>query len=458
MRTTQYIRQFEFCGTEFTLSDADKLTTKATHVPAVTLKLQRRAADWPGRPPTLYPQDADLFVRTASFSPGAKTEWGYVQLIGNQPVDINGTTVGAFSLRLHDGTDSRYWGGAAWSVAGSTDWNTLADFNANLPAYTGASLAIEIRLLSTAEQATPRLVQVLLQWTGEAIDSLREWIHETVVATLKAGLRPRTDLIVAAPGGTSIDLSTYTFDNDPSVTDVTAVYDHTADPDHETDLLSSYSEPVITLTAPIALGNTAFVVAAYVPDVAVSTDSDFPTDARVPAIWITAIVQAGGHRSLGVSGPSIIDESSSPPAGTVYPLPISLLDLDFTAAVVGPTARDLLRLASALDGWFKAHPKVTSPAYDEAVSVQRGPVLNWPTTLSSVDNTKQATATWRLKLVPIYAHAEASAADAVAGSGQAPVGPVSAGDPDFPGVGYAVGTLNLQLIEEGGGGTDDLTT
>lgn len=446
-RTTQYLQSFEV----FTLSNLDKLTAKERT--GVTLKRQARQHPLPGRGLYYYPKatataNLNLYARTRTFSPSALTEWGVVQLLGGEPIDEDGDQVGFLDLRLYDGTDQRYWNGSTWAVVADVDndWNTLAEFNTNLSSYTGASLAVEIRLRTTDEKYTPELLCVVLRWTGVVVNVLREWIFETVVASLKAGLRPLTDLTMVAPGGSTITLTATTFDNQPNITDVVAVYDHTNDPTHATDLLSSYVGGVITLTTPIDAGNIVYLTAEYQPDVAVTTSSDYPLEAKSPAVWITNIVQVGQSKLLGVAGPSIVDESVTPPTGTVYPQPIPLIDLDFTALVVAPRALDLTQLTSTLDGWFVAHPTVRSPAFDERVSLERGPVLDWATATADVDDTRPATVSWRLLQIPVYGDPAASNADADA-TGE-PVGPVDA---------YGVGDLHLTFRVVPDGGEDTFT-
>lgn len=399
-RTTQYIRAFRFQrGDDFTLSDPALITAQGA---LVRLAKQRRAAAMPGRGVEYFTTADDVYVRTRAFSPGILVSFDFIEALGTEPTDQDLVQVTSFAYRLHDGTDARYWDGAAWAIAGAGDWNTLADFNGNLASYAGASIAIEVRLKTTDELITPILSAVCIRWTGRVIDNYREWIYRTVVRSLKNNIRPITDFDVPGDGTAAIDLNAFDFDAAFNLVDVLAVYDHTADPAHAVNLLDTYVAGIVTLTAPIPAGNNAWLEATYAPDVAVTTNTDFVTDAQVPALWITAITSPRKERGLGGTGPAIINRATSPPSGTAFPLPVSLVDLDFTLAVIAPTALDLTRLTEAFQGWMKTHPTLLSSAFDEEVTLMKGAAFDWATSNTDTDDTRVDTNFFSLVNVPIY--------------------------------------------------------
>ena len=408
-RTISYIKGFLFQTQDvYTLSDPDEITAQGA---IVRLKKSRRGALLPGRPIDFYSTIAIAFVRTKVFQPGVLATFDFVEVIGSTPKDENGTQVTSHEFRAHDGTDSRYWGGASWDIAGASDWNSLTDFNANLPAYTPTQIAVEVRLVTTDDRFTPTMEQLCLRWTGSVVDNFREWVFKTVVRSLKNNIRPLTDFTIAAPGGTSVDISAY-FDAGYDVTDIIGAFDYTTDPDLATNLFSSYDSntKIVTLTSAITADNNIWMIAVYKPDVAVTTSTDYVFNAKVPALWITAISPRGARKQLGVKGPSAIDRSLSPPQGTAYPLPIPFVDLDFTIATIAPVALDLTRLTQAFAGWMQAHPKLTSPSLDEEVALSQGGTLEWTTDNADTDDARLSTNSFSLLNVPLFHDSLASSA------------------------------------------------
>lgn len=428
MRTTSYLKGFGFNADDgHTLSDATKITAIGGFArlrPVLSHPL-------PGRPAWGFSTDADIYVRTAAFAPTARTAWGFVEAVGSQGLDEDGAVATSFGYRLHDGTDARYWDGAAWSVAGAGNWNTLADFNGNLGTYTGASLALEVNLVTTDRQVTPVLSRVRLLWLGEVVSSYREFIFDTLVPSLRNGVRPLVNFNVASDGTDEIDTPAL-FTDGLTVAGIVCAYDVTDDPDRATDLLDSFAAGVITLTAAPPEGNTIEVTASFAPDVAVTTSSLYTLEAKVPAIWITSISPRRSPRGLGGTGPHVLDQSLTPAAGTVWPQPVPLVDFDVNIAILAGGSLDLVALSEGLAMWMNAHPYLTSAKLAERVAVSAGLALDWSTANADEDDTRIALATLSLLNVPHYVDAAAIDADA---SG-ATAGPITAGDPDHPGVGY----------------------
>jgi hypothetical protein len=257
---------------------------------------------------------------------------------------------------------------------------------------------------------------------------------------------------LTSPGTATIDLTNFPLDADYDVVDVLAVYDHTADPDHDTDLLSSFADPVITLTGAIPLGNIVWVDAVFAPEIAVTTSSDFPQVAKIPAVWIKSFAPLGPRRTLGVSGPGITDQTLAVPAGTVFPQPTVLRDFLMSFNVVAPLSLNLLSLSEALENWMLGHPTLTILALDAQVRLDPGEILDWATSQATAEDTRVASGSLVLRNVPIFGQLAIGAAD---DSATAAVGPVDAGDPNFPGVGYGVKRLVISINPVGDTGCDE---
>lgn len=439
---------------DHTISDSAKVTAIGGRV---RLRLVQPDIISPGLPDRVYTTDDDVYVRTEQFAPGSLVSYQFIEIIGNTPKGEDGAVVTSLSMRLHTGAEAQYWNGSAWATAGAGDWNTLADFNTNLSSYTGASVAFEIRLKTTDNRFTPSVQRVKLKWYGKPISFFNEWVYRTVVASMKAAIRPLSDYTFRAPGGTSIDLNNFPLDAGYDITDVASVFDHTNDPGHSNDLLSSYDSgtKVITLTSAIASTDTAWVVFRYAPQIAVTTSTDYVEEAQVPSIWLTGVRNpTGGKRSVGQRGPNIIDRSADPPSGASFPNPIPLLTLDITYAVLSPGSLDLNILNEALLHWIETHPVLFSPALDTPVRVRGRTLMDWNTGRNSAKEPVFLTGTFSLIDVPLIGDLSASAAD---GSNTSIAGAVEAGDPNHPGIGYGVKAANLTYRTTGGTGEDTVS-
>ena len=417
---------------------------------------QNPSALAPGQPPQKYDLGEGHYVRTRLFAPGIFSSWGFIQLMGEEDDDENGTQVTFLEARIWDGTEALYWDGAAWSSAGATDFNTLADFNENLPSFTGSSIAFEIRLRTTDAQYTPVLGEVCLKWEGKNVSFLREWVVNTLVGSLKDSIRPRTDYPVKHTGGSTVALVEHPLDASWDLTDIIEVYDQDNDPDHETNLFSSYdsTESRVTLTGTVSAGTVLWLVARYAPQVAVTTSTDYFEGAKSPAILVTMIEPSWGGKTLGARGPHVIDVTRDVPAGTVFPTSIPLIDVDIALATVAPTSQDLIVLNEALGSWLDAHPTLRSSAFDQEVKMYPGSILNWNTTQFESKDPRLASGTLRLVNIPMIGDPEAGAAD---GGATASTGAVDAGDAGSPGVGYGVASLVLTTSFVGTGADSSLT-
>lgn len=412
----------------------------------VTLKPQRYAAKMPGRGIFYFPLDDGLFVRTSSFAPTALVTWDFIEVFSKRPKDENLNAPTSVLVRIFDGTNSLFWDGASWSVAASTDWNTETVLNANLSAYTGASLAIEARLKTTDKTLTPIVESIGLRWTGKVVKVLDALLYDGIVASLEDNLRPLKEWVQPGNGTTSISLGVELGDVKYRITDVIEAYNHTTDPTHQTNLLVSFSGGVATLSSAVPADEKIWFFVEHSVTIAVTTSSDFTIGAIIPAIWITQI-SPQPRKQIGGSGPHILDRTLSVPAGSVYLNPIPFRDVNFTFVIITPSATDLLALGEAFEGWVSSHPLIDIHALGLRVSLRAGIVPDWDTTTTDEDDTRLATGTFIIKNVPAFSDPRVSAAS----DASAKVGPVDAGDPAFPGIGYGISRLNLNFFTDEGG-------
>jgi hypothetical protein len=236
-----------------------------------------------------YPIDADIAVRTRTFEPDAVRALETIEVLSTIPTDDDGSELGSIGLRIYDGTDEMFWDGATWSVAGPGDWNTEAEVNANLPSFDVSSrrFAVVLNLVTIDDRVTPTVESVLVLWRGP-VDWVDDVLRNSLVGTIQDELSSIEDLALPPldSDSASIDLNDYTDEQSLEFDDADAVFDHDADPDHETDLLLSYDVPtkVLTLSAPIPAGNRPYLRMFVVPVVAWDTNQDFTELARLPQV------------------------------------------------------------------------------------------------------------------------------------------------------------------------------
>lgn len=230
-----------------------------------------------------YPLDADLSARSRTYEPQAVRVLEMIQVLSTTPT---GTSVG---LRLFDGTDERFWGGASWDVAGLGDWNTEAEINANIGSFdvSAKKFAIVLNLVTTDEKVTPTVEAVLVLWKGP-IDWNQDVTLDSLLALFQDELTYIEDLALPPLAATSatIDLDDYTDESELDFVGADAVFDEDADPGHVTDLLSSYDAGtrVLTLSTAIPVGNRPFLRMIVRPNVAWDTHQDFGELGKLPEI------------------------------------------------------------------------------------------------------------------------------------------------------------------------------
>jgi len=159
-----------------------------------------------------------------------------------------------YRMSNDDGATYLYWDGAAWSLAGATDFNTLIDINANIetfPFSADKSVKFQVKLIgSTDETVSPKVGPLCLgvhyDFHNFFEDVLRT-LHNT--CSQRANTNMRFDIPALDQDRTSIPLN-YRF----TITEVLAVYDLTNDPGRTTNLFSSVTNNVVALTDTIPSG------------------------------------------------------------------------------------------------------------------------------------------------------------------------------------------------------------
>lgn len=311
----------------------------------------------------LYPTDADLYVRGPLINPTAVRLWRAVQVWASEVANEEGTVVATVRYRLNDGTTDYWWNGAAWAAPAAGQWNTHADLQTHLQAFpvTSRKLRLVFGLKTTDARYTPTVRNAQLIFDADVQSDLEELIYRTLVRELKA-IRGAVEIALEWPGGATADLDTalsqteaVTFDN------VTAAFNHTDDPDHGTDLLSSYNAGthVVTLTGSVAAGKRMVLRLAAVPAVAFTTHPDFNEVSRLPAIAIESVTEI--LRAEPMVPQYAVNVTTL--AATVVPAPRQA-DYAVDLRVLAARGLDLVRLVDALKTWLRRTRAIRIAALD----------------------------------------------------------------------------------------------
>lgn len=241
-----------------------------------------------------YSTDADLYVTAWTTNPAALRAWAGFACDPFAPEQPDG---GLVKFKLNDGTNDRYWDGAAWSVAGASNWNTEADVAAHIATFpaTSQTLGLVINLSTSDRFVTPSLQAVVVVMSCD-LDYLLSLVGDSLVPSLRATLRPVVDFAVRATGTNKVKIT-----KSPSVLNVVSIvaaFNHTDDPKHLTDIYSSWASATeeVTLTGTVASGKQVWLDIEVEPEVGLSWGSeDYTEVAKVPAVIVESVDIVGAE-------------------------------------------------------------------------------------------------------------------------------------------------------------------
>lgn len=251
-----------------------------------------------------FSTDADLFIEGPLITPEAVQKWLKFEAIQDDEANIPaGTSLG---FKVKTTSSDFYWDGAAWVVAGLSDWMTEADFNANFDTFPidtvgDRSIGVIVNLVTTDDTVTPKVKQLKL--LGEFdIEFLEDIIYDGVIRTLNTSFRSTGQILFSATAtGTSVDLNTVLENKSYNITGIRKVINQTDDPLKLTNLFSSYTpgasrqdgftnEPgTVDFTVPIASGKIIEITFEHVPTFSIRTGQDFFQVPNFPHIVFESI-------------------------------------------------------------------------------------------------------------------------------------------------------------------------
>lgn len=304
-------------------------------------------------------------VRSWVSHPEAARQWLGFQSFEVHPFDVDaGSTHTSIRYRLGDGSDEYVWDGSAWAVS-TAAWNTEAEIAANIASFPIADQSIQViaNLATTNKRFTPALLAVKVLFAAD-IAFQEDLIYRSLVRSIREEIRATSDLPYQMPASASaINLGQIKIDTPYTITGVDAVYDHTSDPDHLTNLLDAYDSEtkVITLTAAIDAEALAWIRFVYEPEVMVHTSRDYLEIGKVPALVISDINVSGSFET-GKDDHIVLDKATG--AAVKVPSP-KQCDFDFSLRILADKARDLHRLQEAVRIWIRSNPTLRSRGLDE---------------------------------------------------------------------------------------------
>jgi len=309
-----------------------------------------------------YPTDDDLTVTTWLTNPLALKQWLGFDV---EPLPAEQPAGASVRYRLNDGTDDRYWDGGAWSVASlSTHWNTQAEVSTNISTFpvTSKSLALVINLLTTDDSVTPTVekINILMQCD---LDYIRSLVSDAILTSLRDGIQPSLDFALLSVGGSVVSL--LDMQTRYNIAAIEAVYNHTQDPDHTTDLLSSYDADgkAIRLTAEVPRGESIWVDFKVEPEVHLNWSSqDYVEVESLPAVVVDNFDLTGNQ----VFATQIVRNIATNQA-TVRRFPFRLR-LEFEVLLLAENNQTLLAMMDKALEHQAANTRFHWPAVDEYLS------------------------------------------------------------------------------------------
>jgi hypothetical protein len=247
----------------------------------------------------------------------------------------------------------------------TTLWNTEAEVATNIASFpaTARKIQVIVNLVTSNAAYTPKVEMIKVLYSSD-IEFQDDLINRSLIPLLKASVRPIADFPFDVIGtGTKIDLAVaYKLETPYNVSGIDSVYNHTDDPNHMTNILSSYdaTTKMITLTGSVTAGKRLWVRFYYEPEVSLRTSQDYHEVDKVPAMYMTDVALRDSTELS--QDDTVINRSAG--SGTRVKAPLKG-NLDITLQFLTDKARDHHMLADELKRFFGENQFITSKGMDE---------------------------------------------------------------------------------------------
>ena len=311
-----------------------------------------------------YPTTADLYAKTWLTNPESVKQWLNFQ-VDVVNFEVDGAVVTLVGFKLNDGTNDRYWDGGAWSVAGASNWNTEAQIANNISTFpaTSKELQVIVNLKTANSDYTPIVREVKVLWASD-VEFQEDIVYRSLVRLLRQEIRPIADYpFEVATSSSVLDLKDdYPLATPYNVVGIDAVFNDTDDPNHETDLFSSFNQGTleVTLSSPIAAGKLVWVRFIYEPEVSVSTGREYEELEKVPQLVLDNIEMVDTTEMPCFD--HVLNKDSG--EGTKVHAPIRG-DLQVDMDVITDKQTDQMRTAGEVARFFGNNPTLFSTGLDE---------------------------------------------------------------------------------------------
>jgi len=368
--TQKLVKCFDFnedLRERLTFSDPAKirLLPQSLTYPYGTLQLKGQSIH-PSNGKTIYPLDTDLTVTLSPTEPQQLVQWLVFDVTPRPGLQPAGTSV---TFRLTDGTTEYYWSGAAWVPA--TDpahFNDQATVTANITQFTqdvaGNKLGLVIKLATTDKYETPTVDVIDLLYECR-IDYLRSLVADALIPSLREGLHTRIDHVIHAPGGDKVRLQD--IETAYKIVSFDAAYDHEADPNHRTNLLTGadLDSKVLSLSTSVDRGKRLWIEFTIEPKLYLNYGSqDYTEVEKIPAVVVDSFELSGAEVSAEISARDIGTMQA-----TVRRSPFRL-DLQFSVLLLAEKNRTLLAMMDRALEHASTNTVMNWPACDEPVTLR----------------------------------------------------------------------------------------
>lgn len=318
----------------------------------------------------LYPLDTDLYVKTWVANPMSVVQWIGFECMSEQKEDDLGVEITGVNFRLSDGADEYWYNGATWEV-NTTNWNTENEVSANISTFSATSkkLQVVINPYTTDETVTPKILEIKVLYESN-VHHQEDYIYKTFVRKLRDGVNPISDHVIQLTEATdTIDLnnSYYSLDTSYNILSIDAVFDHSNDSEHFTNILSNYNSTtkVITLTSSLPIDTLIWIQFVYEPEIIVNESAEYNEVAKVPAILISNI--SFSSQKLSDTYEYVANKNDLTAVKILAP---RIADIEMEATVITGTSRDQSRMFDNIRYFFDNNQIISSYGLDEEFSLQ----------------------------------------------------------------------------------------
>lgn len=311
-----------------------------------------------------YPITADLYAKTWVTNPTSAKQWLNFEVFAYHPKDDLGQPLTSLGFRLGNGTNEYWWNGASWEI-NTSDWNTEAEVANNITDFpaTSKSIQVIINLVTTDKAVTPLVEEIRILYASD-IEFQEDLIVRSFIPLVRVEVQPIADyLIEMIATSNTIDLEDdYPLETPYNITGIDSVFNHTDDPDHNTDLYQSYDTgtKIITLDAAVDSGKMVWIRFYYEPEIAITTSQEYSEHDKVPLISLSDI-RLINKRQIGAATAVINRDAGT---GTKVPGPRQT-DIEITLHGITASSKDQQRLADELRRFFANNPMMLSIGLDE---------------------------------------------------------------------------------------------